>query len=42
MGVKKACEKRPITAEQLDELVREIEVQLLEEGEKEVFKHERW
>ena len=35
-GVKKACEKRPISAEQLEELVRDVELALLESIEKEV------
>ena len=35
-GVKKACEKRPVSVEQLEDLVTEIERQLQGMGEKEV------
>lgn len=35
-GLKKACEKRPISAEQLDELVNEIEKKLVLQGQKEI------
>ena len=35
-GMKRACEKRPVSAMQLEEAVKAIEGQLLESGEKEV------
>lgn len=35
-GVQKACEKRPISAEQIDQLVSEIEREIIEMGETEV------
>jgi len=35
-GLKKACEKRPVSVEQMEELVREIEARVLEIGEKEI------
>jgi transcriptional repressor NrdR len=35
-GLKKACEKRPVSLEQLDRVVTEIERKLQEAGEKEV------
>lgn len=35
-GLKKACEKRPVSSEQLDALVQELERKLQETGEKEV------
>jgi transcriptional repressor NrdR len=35
-GLKKACEKRPVSAEQLESVVDEIERRLQENGEKEV------
>ncbi|MCC6933837.1 MAG: transcriptional repressor NrdR [Deltaproteobacteria bacterium] len=35
-GLRKACEKRPVTAEQMDDVVKSIEAQLLDSGEKEV------
>ena len=35
-GLKKACEKRPVSVEQMEELVREIEARVLELGEKEI------
>lgn len=35
-GIKKACEKRPISAEQIDEMVRKIEQAVIEYGEAEV------
>lgn len=35
-GLKKACEKRPISAEQLDELVNDIEKKLVLQGQKEI------
>ncbi|MCL4144654.1 UNVERIFIED_CONTAM: hypothetical protein GTU68_040609, partial [Idotea baltica] len=35
-GMKRACEKRPVSAMQLDDAVKAIEGQLLESGEKEV------
>ena len=35
-GLKKACEKRPVSLEQLDRVVTEIEHKLQEAGEKEV------
>ena len=35
-GLKKACEKRPVSAERLEEMVDEIERKLQESGEKEI------
>lgn len=35
-GMKKACEKRPVSVNSLEESVRDIETKLLESGEKEV------
>ena len=35
-GVKKACEKRPVSVEQIEHLVDRLEVRLQESGEKEV------
>ncbi len=35
-GLKKACEKRPISTEQLEEIVNQIELKLQALGEKEV------
>lgn len=35
-GLKKACEKRPVSSEQLDALVQRVEARLQEGGEKEV------
>ena len=35
-GVRKACEKRPVSLEQIDELVNDLEQVLRENGEKEV------
>lgn len=35
-GLKKACEKRPVSAMQMDQIVREIDTTLLESGEKEI------
>lgn len=35
-GLKKACEKRPVSVEQMEDLIREIENRLIEIGEKEV------
>ena len=35
-GLKKACEKRPVSVEAMEEVVREIEVRLMETGDKEV------
>jgi transcriptional repressor NrdR len=35
-GLKKACEKRPVSVEQLDQLVHKVEQRLQEKGEKEV------
>ncbi len=35
-GLKKACEKRPISVEQMEQLIRDVESGLLEVGEKEV------
>lgn len=35
-GLKKACEKRPVSVLQMEEVVRSIEASLLESGEKEV------
>ncbi len=35
-GLKKACEKRPIPIEKLEEIVTRIELKLLASGEKEV------
>ena len=35
-GLKKACEKRPVSVEQMEELVKEIESRILELGEKEI------
>lgn len=35
-GLKKACEKRPIPIEKLEEIVTQIELKLLASGEKEV------
>ena len=39
MGLKKACEKRPVSVAQLEEVVGEIEKRLQELGEKEVPSH---
>src|SRR4051812_33046894 len=36
MGLKKACEKRPVSVEQLEEIITAIERKLQETGEKEV------
>jgi transcriptional repressor NrdR len=36
MGLKKACEKRPVSVEQLEEIITSIERKLQETGEKEV------
>lgn len=38
-GLKKACEKRPISLEQIEELIQDIESQLMEKGEKEIPSH---
>ncbi|MCD6292606.1 MAG: transcriptional repressor NrdR [Deltaproteobacteria bacterium] len=35
-GVRKACEKRPVSLEQIEELVNDLEQKLRENGEKEV------
>ena len=35
-GMKKACEKRPVSVHDLEESVRDIETKLLESGDKEV------
>jgi len=35
-GLKKACEKRPVSVEQMEELIREIEAKVVEIGEKEI------
>ena len=35
-GIRKACEKRPVSQEQIEELVNELEQALRENGEKEV------
>ena len=35
-GMKKACEKRPVSVHSLEDSVRDIETKLLESGEKEV------
>lgn len=35
-GLKKACEKRPVSVEQMEDVVKRIESQLAESGEKEV------
>jgi transcriptional repressor NrdR len=35
-GLKKACEKRPVSIEQMEEIVRAVESDLLESGEREV------
>lgn len=35
-GLKKACEKRPVSVDQMEEVVRAIETKLLEAGDKEV------
>ncbi len=35
-GIRKACEKRPVSQEQIEELVNELEQVLCERGEKEV------
>lgn len=35
-GLKKACEKRPVSVEQMEDLIRDVEAKLLEMGEKEV------
>lgn len=35
-GIKKACEKRPIGAEQIDEMVRKVEQAIIDYGEAEV------
>ena len=36
MGLKKACEKRPVSVEQLEEVITRIERKLQESGEKEI------
>jgi len=36
MGLKKACEKRPVSVEQLDAIISTIEKKLQESGEKEI------
>jgi transcriptional repressor NrdR len=36
MGIQKACEKRPVSLERMDEAISEIEQQLQELGEREV------
>ncbi len=36
MGLKKACEKRPVSVEQLEEIITSIERTLQESGEKEI------
>ena len=36
MGLKKACEKRPVSVEQLEEIITGIERKLQESGEKEI------
>jgi transcriptional repressor NrdR len=36
MGLKKACEKRPVSVEQLDQIITGIERKLQESGEKEI------
>ncbi len=35
-GLKKACEKRPVSVDQMEDVVRSIEARLLESGEKEI------
>lgn len=35
-GLRKACEKRPVSAECMDDIIRSIETRLLESAEKEV------
>jgi transcriptional repressor NrdR len=35
-GLKKACEKRPVSIEQMEELIRDVESELVESGEREV------
>lgn len=35
-GLKKACEKRPVNVDQMEDLIREIEARVLEIGEKEI------
>lgn len=35
-GLKKACEKRPVSVSQMEEVVKSIEARLIESGEKEV------
>jgi len=35
-GLKKACEKRPVSVEQMENLIRDVELKLLEMGEKEI------
>lgn len=35
-GLKKACEKRPVSVHQMEDVVKQIEQRLLESGEKEV------
>jgi len=39
-GLKKAVEKRPVSAEQLEQVVLEIEQKLQEAGEKEIHSHD--
>ncbi len=35
-GIQKACEKRPVSTDEIDAIVRKIEIALTERGEKEV------
>ena len=35
-GIKKACEKRPISADHIDEMVKKIEQTIIESGDNEV------
>ncbi len=35
-GIRKACEKRPVSAQAIDEAVQQVETELLELGEKEI------
>lgn len=39
-GLRKACEKRPVSVDQMEELVRQLECQLIQSGKKEVYSKE--
>lgn len=40
MGIKKSCEKRPVSVETIDEMVDKIEQEIVEKGEKEISSQE--